>query len=238
MSDQRSEPSADRAPDLDQVEVWIFDLDNTLYSSRHNLFAQIDRRMGEFIADYLAIEVAEAKLLQKQYFHRHGTTLRGLMNEHGMNPDAFLDYVHDIDLDPIPPNARLKDALSRLEGRKLIFTNATREHAERVTRHLEIDQFFEAVFDIVDSDYLPKPERRPYEKLLAQYEVRPERAAMVEDIARNLAPAASLGMTTALVPNPNAWAGAGSDEAHIHHLVDDLADWLLAVVDRVPARRG
>ncbi len=237
MSD-RSPPSAPpEAPDLDHVEVWLFDLDNTLYSPRHNLFAQIDRRMGEFIAGFLSIEVAEAKLLQKDYFRRHGTTLRGLMNEHAMVPDEFLDYVHDIDLSPIPPDARLHEALSRLQGRKLIFTNATREHAERVTRHLGIDQFFEDIFDIVDSDYLPKPERRPYDKLLARYGIEPERAAMVEDIARNLEPAAALGMTTALVPNPAHWATAGADRTHVHHVVDDLADWLLAVVEEASARR-
>jgi putative hydrolase of the HAD superfamily len=240
MLDRRPKSTVVGAPDLDHVEVWIFDLDNTVYSPRHNLFAQIDRRMGEFIADMLSIEVAEAKRLQKNHFRHHGTTLRGLMNEYDMAPDAFLDYVHDIDLTPIPPDEPLRQALSRLQGRKLIFTNATRAHAERVTRHLEIRNFFEDIFDIVDSDYLPKPDRRPYEKLLERYDVRPERAAMVEDIARNLEPAAALGMTTALVPNPNQWAKVGAEGAHVHHVIDDLADWLLAVgqqrrrVDRTP----
>jgi putative hydrolase of the HAD superfamily len=235
MLDRTPKSTAVEPPGLDHVEVWIFDLDNTLYSPRHNLFAQIDRRMSEFIADYLSIDVAEAKRLQKDHFRRHGTTLRGLMNEHAMAPDAFLDYVHDIDLGPLPPNRPLREALSRLRGRKLIFTNATRAHAERVTRHLEIDEFFEDIFDIVDADYLPKPDRRPYEKLLERYDVRPERAAMIEDIARNLEPAAALGMTTALLPHPNQWAKAGADGAHVHHLVDDLADWLLAVGQQ---RRG
>jgi len=214
---------------FDHVEVWVFDLDNTLYPARHNLFAQIDRRMGEFIADFLGIEVTEAKRLQKDYYYRHGTTLRGLMLEHKLAPAAFLDYVHEIDLSPIPKDLQLERALARLPGRKVIFTNASRGHAERVTRHLGIDRHFEAIFDIADADYLPKPEARAYRMLVDRHAIAPERALMVEDIARNLEPAAALGMTTALVPNPHHWAKAGHDGAHIHHLVDDLADWLTAI---------
>jgi putative hydrolase of the HAD superfamily len=211
---------------FEHVEAWIFDLDNTLYPARHNLFAQIDKRMGEFIAALLGIDEAAAKLLQKEYFRRHGTTLRGLMIEHGIEPDSFLDYVHRIDLSVVPADARLQRALKRLPGRKLIFTNGTVAHAERVTAHLGIAAHFEAVFDIAASDYLPKPDRRPYEKLLKQHAIRPERALMVEDIARNLEPAAALGMTTALVTNPERWARDGHDGAHVHHLVDDLSAWL------------
>lgn len=227
---QGSPPTAAPRPDgFRHVEVWVFDLDNTLYPARHNLFAQIDRRMGEFIADFLGIDAAEAKRLQKDYYYRHGTTLRGLMLEHGVAPAAFLDYVHEIDLSPIPKDLRLERALARLPGRKVIFTNADRGHAERVTRHLGIEQHFDAVFDIADSDYLPKPERRAYRLLVERLAIAPERALMIEDIARNLEPAAELGMTTALVPNPHHWAKAGFDAAHVHHLVDDLADWLTAI---------
>lgn len=229
-----SEPCNDDAParrrGFGHVEVWIFDLDNTLYPARHNLFAQIDQRMGEFVSRLLGLELAEAKRLQKEYYHRHGTTLRGLMLEHEVSPAEFLDYVHEIDLTVIPPDVRLDRALERLAGRKVIFTNGSRAHAERVTSRIGIRRHFEAIFDIADSDYLPKPDRRPYEKLLARHAIRPERACMVEDIARNLEPAAALGMTTALVPNPNQWAKAGHDGEHVHHRIDDLTDWLSAIV--------
>jgi len=214
---------------FDHIDAWIFDLDNTLYPARHNLFAQIDKRMGEFIADLLGIDEAEAKRLQKEYFRRHGTTLRGLMLEHGLNPDTFLEYVHEIDLSPIPPDARLGRALARLPGRKVIFTNGTVAHAERVTGHLGISMHFEAIFDIAASDYLPKPDRRPYEKLLRLHGIAAERALMAEDIARNLVPAAALGMTTALVRNPADWAREGGDGGHVHHVVEDLSAWLAAL---------
>jgi len=220
-------PAPARSPEgFDHIDVWVFDLDNTLYPARHNLFAQIDKRMGEFIADLLGIDEPAAKLLQKDYFRRHGTTLRGLMLEHDIEPTAFLDYVHQIDLSPIPPDARLGRALARLPGRKVIFTNGTVAHAERVTGHLGISVHFEAIFDIAASDYLPKPDRRPYVKLLQQHDIAPERALMVEDIARNLVPAAALGMTTALVMNPADWAREGGDGDHVHHVVDDLSAWL------------
>ena len=216
-------------PRLDHVEYWIFDLDNTLYSARHNLFAQIDQRMGEFIADFLDLDPVAAKRVQKSFFHQHGTTLRGMMLEHAMAPEPFLDYVHEIDLSVIPPDSRLDAALESLPGRKFIFTNASSGHADRVTRRLGIRRHFEDLFDIVDCDYLPKPTRAPYEKLLSRHGMEARRAAMFEDIPRNLEPAAALGMTTVLVPNPSAWARDGSDGGHIHHVVEDLGEWLAAV---------
>lgn len=213
-------------PDPNDVEVWIFDLDNTLYPAHCDLFAQVSTRMGEYIADFLAIDVADAKLLQKDYFRRHGTTLRGLMIEHAMDPAPFLDYVHDIDLSVVPVDGRLDQALSALPGRKLIFTNGNDWHARRVTSHLGIDHHFEAVFDIAASDYVPKPDPGPYAKLVERHGVRAAATVMIEDIARNLAPAAALGMTTVWVPGNAEWSADGMDEDHVHHVADDLADWL------------
>ena len=217
-------------PDLaavSHVDVWIFDLDNTLYPARCNLFQQIDRRMGEFIAELLAVSYDEAKLVQKSFWRQHGTTLRGLMLEHAVPPDAFLDYVHKIDLSVLPESPELAEALDRLPGRKMIFTNGTKRHAERVTRRLGIHDRFEAVFDIIDSEYLPKPNPLPYDVLIARHGVDPKRAVMVEDIARNLGPAHTLGMTTVWVPTESPSSREGAEDGHIHYVTPDLANWLI-----------
>jgi len=177
-----------------QVETWIFDLDNTLYPASCRLFDQIDQRMGQFIADLLKVDRIEARRIQKDFFFRHGTTLRGLMVEHSIDPDAFLDFIHDIDHSPVPANAALAEALEGLPGRKLIFTNGTVAHAQKVMARLGVDDHFHGVFDIVHSDYIPKPARRPYEKFIARHAIDPDRAAMFEDIARNLEVPAALGL--------------------------------------------
>ncbi len=210
-------------------EVWIFDLDNTLYPARCDLFAQIDQRMGAFISGLLSIDAVEAKALQKSYFRRYGTTLRGLMLEHSIDPGDYLDYVHEIDLGPLDPNPRLDAALAALPGRKVIFTNGTKAHAERVLARLGIAGHFEAVFDIVASDYLPKPQRAPYDALVESLGIAPAHAVMVEDMPGNLAPAAAMGMTTVLVPGRREWRDEDPG-SHVHYLIDDLGAWLYKLV--------
>ena len=208
------------------VAVWIFDLDNTLYSVHCDLGAQLGRRMGEFVARFLNLPLEEARLVQKNYFRAHGTTLRGMMLEHGMHPDEYLNYVHDLDLSGIPIDKRLGPALQALPGRKMIYTNATNNHAERVLGRLGIKQYFEASFDIVDADYVPKPNQQPYETLLDRYGIDPTTAVMVEDIAQNLVPAADLGMTTVWVRGGRSIALTDEQTDHVHHITDDLADWI------------
>lgn len=207
-------------------ETWIFDLDNTLYCSSYNLFGQIDVRMKGFIADLLQLPPEEAFKVQKRYFREYGTTLRGLMQRHGINPMDFLDHVHDIDVRVVPPNPALDAALEALPGRKIIFTNADTRHAERVMERLGVRRHFEAVFDIVASDYVPKPEPAVYRELVRRFAVNPERSIMFEDMARNLAPAADMGMTTVWVRTDSDWGREGSDGGHVHHSTDNLADWL------------
>jgi putative hydrolase of the HAD superfamily len=214
------------APRLDHVETWVFDLDNTLYPAACNLFDQIDRKMGEFIARRFACDFDAAKRMQKDFFAKYGTTLRGLMDEHGMDPADYLDYVHELDLDALPPSPALDAALGRLPGRKLIFTNGTKRHAERVTARLGIAHHFEAMFDIVDSDYLPKPDPRPYDVFVRRFAVDPRKAAMFEDVPRNLAPAAALGMTTVWIPGLARHQPDETTSQHIHHVAEDLAEWL------------
>jgi putative hydrolase of the HAD superfamily len=208
------------------AEVWLFDLDNTLYPPRVNLFAAIDERMRAFIADRLGLPLDAAFALQKRYFHEFGTSLRGLMENHGVDPAPFLAHVHDIDLTLLDPDPRLETALGRLSGRKIVFTNASSRHAERVLERLGIGHHFEAVFDIVAADYRPKPEPDAYLRLIARHAVEPRAAVMVEDIARNLKPAADLGMTTVWIRNDTEHGRAEAEGDHIHHAIDELATWL------------
>jgi putative hydrolase of the HAD superfamily len=197
------------------------------------LFAQIDVRMRAFISQFLDMSEDEAGRLQKQYYRDHGTTLSGLMTEHGMEPKAFLDFVHDIDLAPVRPDPRLALAMERLPGRKLVFTNGTVHHAERVMAQLGVTHAVDGVFDIVHADYVPKPRIETFRRFCAAHAVRPTSAAMFEDLARNLAPAHELGMTTVLVeppaghadPTVRAW-GDAREGAHIHYRTSDLAEFL------------
>ena len=219
-----------RAPGgLVATETWVFDLDNTLYPASTNLFDQVDARITEFIAELLNLSPGKARAIQKRYFHEYGTSMRGLMTRHGVEPRPFLDFVHEIDMTVLDPAPELDAALARLPGRKIIFTNADTAHAEKVMRRLGVERHFEAVFDIHESDYVPKPQPGPYAKLVARFGFAPERAVMIEDIAVNLAPAAAMGMTTVWVRTDSEWADDGASEAHVHHVVDDLAGWLAAL---------
>lgn len=219
---------------FEHIETWVFDLDNTLYSARHRLFDQIDDRMGEFIANLFSVARPEARRIQKDYFFRYGTTLRGLMSEHDVHPDDFLNFVHDIDHSVLPQDETLAAALDRLEGRKLIFTNGTVEHAHDVLAAAGIAGHFDSIFDIKASDYEPKPARRPYEKFIAATKFAPQRAAMFEDIARNLEVPHELGMTTVLVSYDENEDGAlinklNGDQhgaTYVHHVTDDLGAFL------------
>jgi putative hydrolase of the HAD superfamily len=223
---------------FDHVDTWVFDLDNTLYPASCRLFDQIDVKMGNYVARLLGISYSEAKLRQKQLFYKYGTTLRGLMMEHGVEPDTFLDEVHDIDHSRVPANPALDAALQALPGRKLIFTNGTVVHAEKVMRRIGVAHHFADVFDIVHSDFIPKPEMEPYRKFVGATGIRPETSAMFEDIARNLEAPHALGMTTVLVVSPENHdaellnrASGGTHQAHVHHVTGDLASFLQAVVE-------
>jgi putative hydrolase of the HAD superfamily len=216
-----------------QVETWVFDLDNTLYPHHLNLWQQVDHRIRDYIARYLDLSHEEAFRLQKDYYKRYGTTMRGMMTEHGMAPDDFLDVVHQIDHSPLEPNPALGEAIERLPGRKLILTNGTRRHAESVLRRLEIDRHFEDVFDIAAADLEPKPLPQVYDRFLARHGVDARRAAMFEDLARNLEVPYALGMTTVLVVPAGTrevlreeWELQGRDAPHVDHVTDDLTGFL------------
>ena len=223
--------------DPGRVEAWLFDLDNTLYPSSCDLFAQVDRRIRGFIADLLALDHDEAQRVQKRYFLEHGTTLRGLMDRHGVDPEGVMDYVHDIDLSPLFPNPALDAALAALPGRKVIFTNASAAHAGRVTDRLGIAHHFDGVFDIGAAAYQPKPRPEGYRRLVAELAIDPARTVFIEDSARNLAPAAALGMTTVWLAGETAWAGDGRTEAYVDMVIEDLTAWLGDLVERLKRDR-
>jgi putative hydrolase of the HAD superfamily len=233
MSDITPSPR-DRAPDTErllQAQTWVFDLDNTLYCGVHGLFEQIDLRMRDFLARFLDVDETEAYRVQKSYFKQYGTTMRGMMINHAMDPRPYLDHVHDIDISAIPPAPELDQALARLSGRKLIFTNADTAHAERVLARLGIAHHFNAVFDIVEADYVPKPEPQVYDLLVKRFAINPSSAVMVEDIARNLEPAAKLGMATVWVRPVTECAICKEDPDgdHVDFITDDLTAWLNAL---------
>ncbi|PKU26207.1 pyrimidine 5'-nucleotidase [Telmatospirillum siberiense] len=232
QSSTETPPPIDPPPALSHVDSWIFDLDNTLYPASCNLFAQIDVRMRQFISEALHLGLDEAFTLQKRYYHEYGTTLRGLMLSHGIEPGVFLAYVHDIDYSPLPTASLLDSALERLAGRKIVFTNGSERHAESVLAKLGLTRHFDAIFDIQAADYIPKPNAESYRRMALHCGIDPKRSAMFEDIARNLAPAAAVGMTTVWVHEEGhtRWSGApGDDLSHIHHVTDDLAGWLSGV---------
>jgi len=215
------------------VETWVFDLDNTLYPHHLNLWQQVDERIRDYIANFLRVTPAEAFRVQKDYYRRYGTSMRGLMEEHGLNPDEFLEVVHQIDHSPLTPNPALGAAVAQLPGRKLILTNGTRRHAEAVMGRLEIAEHFEDVFDIAAADLEPKPRPSVYDRFLARHNVDPRKAAIFEDLARNLEVPHALGMTTVLVVPGGTrevfreeWELAGRDAPHVDHVTDDLTGFL------------
>jgi putative hydrolase of the HAD superfamily len=236
MTSQKS--IEDRFADRD---IWIFDLDNTLYPAHCNLFHQVDVRMGEFISSLLDVDRVDARKIQKTYYRDYGTTLRGLMAERGVDPRKFLDYVHDIDHSVIPVDAALGEAIAALPGRKLIFTNGSRRHAESVAGQIGILEYFEDIFDIVAADYLPKPHAETYRVFLDKFSFEGDRAAMFEDLSRNLKVPADLGMATVLVKpregehpdDRDGWVQPDEGGDHVHHVTSDLTGFLR---DIVPAR--
>ena len=215
---------------LANCNFWIFDLDNTLYPASCNLFNQVDKNMTRFIESFLNIDETAAHNLQKSYFKQYGTTLRGLMHNHAIQPMEFLEFVHDIDLTDIPPNPELSLNLEKLPGRKIIFTNGSVRHAENVTRHLGIYHHFQDIFDIVASNFIPKPNHSIYEDLVNKLSIVPSSAVMIEDIAKNLEPAALMGMSTVWINNSAPWASEGSNQSHIHYIIDNLTLWLEEIV--------
>jgi putative hydrolase of the HAD superfamily len=224
---------------FNHIDTWVFDLDNTLYPHHVNLWQQVDQRIGEFIADYLKISEEEARVIQKDYYRRYGTSMRGMMTEHSVQASDYLAYVHQIDHSPLEPNPAMGAAIAKLPGRKLILTNGSTDHAEAVLTRLGLATHFEAVFDIIAAELEPKPAAKTYRKFLGRYDVDPTKAAMFEDLARNLVVPHELGMTTVLVVPDGTreviredWELEGRDASYVDHVTDDLTGFLQGLVEQ------
>lgn len=207
-------------------DIFVFDLDNTLYPAESNLFAQVDVKIGEYVQSLLSLDPIEARTLQKQYLVNHGTTLKGLMENHNVDPHHYLDAVHDIDMSPINRDPGLRHSLEALDGRRIVFTNADQPYAEKVLDRLGIADLMEDIFDIHSADLDPKPKPHVYDKFLRDHDVDPSRAIMFEDMARNLVPAHALGMATVWINTGSEWGEKGHAPETVHAETDLLNNWL------------
>ena len=179
-----------------KISTWIFDLDNTLYSADSGIFQQVHTLMGKFVSAHLNIDIKKATELQRKYYRQHGTTLRGLMDNHNVDPDHFLSEVHQLDYSIVGPNFKLNRELKKLKGRKIIYTNANRQHANDVLIRLELTNVFDEIFDIKTANYIPKPEASPYEQIISEFNIDPITTIMFDDIAKNLVPAKNVGFAS------------------------------------------
>jgi putative hydrolase of the HAD superfamily len=212
--------------DLSKIKFWLFDLDNTLYSGDTKVFDQVDKKMSKFISEKLKVNLEEAKKIQKNYFHEYNTTLNGMIKNHDIDANEFLEFVHDVDLEFLKKDEPLKKEIEKLKGKKIIFTNGSKAHASNVTSRIGIEQLFDGVFDIVDSDFYPKPSLEPYKKIIENYKIVPEYCIFFEDIARNLKPAYELGMKTVWIENNEPWAAKYSDEEFVNYKTGSLTKFL------------
>jgi len=212
--------------DLSKIKFWLFDLDNTLYSGDTKVFDQVDKKMSKFISEKLKVSLEEAKKIQKNYFHEYNTTLNGMIKNHDIDANEFLEFVHDVDLEFLKKDEPLKKEIEKLKGKKIIFTNGSKAHASNVTSRIGIEQLFDGVFDIVDSDFYPKPSLEPYKKIIENYKIVPEYCIFFEDIARNLKPAYELGMKTVWIENNEPWAAKYSNEEFVNYKTESLIKFL------------
>jgi len=208
------------------IKYWLFDLDNTLYSGNTKVFDQVDKKMSQFISEKLNVSIEKAKEIQKNYFYKYNTTLNGMIKHHKINADEFLDFVHDIDVDFLKKDVQLSSELSKLDGKKIIFTNGSKKHAKNIMQRIGVNQYFDDIFDIVDCDFIPKPSIEPYKKLIDKHKIDPNLCVFIEDIARNLKPAYEMGMKTVWIENEEPWAKKFSDSNFINYKTKNLSDFL------------
>ena len=212
--------------ELQFIKFWIFDLDNTLYANETKVFDQVDKKMSKYISEKLNVNITEAKEIQKNYFHKYNTTLNGMIKNHKIDANEFLEFVHDIDVNFLKKNYGLGEELKKLDGKKIIYTNGSKKHALNVTKKIGIDQYFDGIFDIVDSNFVPKPLIEPYKKLVEKHKIDPKLCVFIEDIARNLKPAYEMGMKTIWIENNEPWAKKFSDGDFINYRTNNLTEFL------------
>ena len=217
--------------ELKDIKYWLFDLDNTLYSGATKVFDQVDKRMSDYISSKLNISREEAKKIQKNYFVEYNTTLNGMIKNHEIDANEFLEFVHDIDLNFLKEDKLLGEEIGKINGKKIIFTNGSRKHAKNVIKRLGIDRHFDGIFDIVSADFIPKPSIKTYKKIIEKYKIEPQYSIFIEDIARNLKPAYELGMKTVWIINDEPWAAEFSDSDFINYKTKKLSMFLKEVND-------
>ncbi len=208
------------------IKNFIFDCDGVLYSDLEKVFGQVSKRMTEYISKKLDLDIKKAKELQTNYFHKYNTSLNGLMIHHNINPNDFLKYVHDINLDFLEKDLVLRKELLKLEAKKIVFTNGSNDHVKNITKHLGINDLFDGVFDIADCNFIPKPAIEPYKKLSKKFNINPDETVFIEDIAKNLEPAKKIGMKTVWLINDEYWGKKDSDKDFIDLKIKNLSSFL------------
>ncbi|MDC3088110.1 pyrimidine 5'-nucleotidase [Candidatus Pelagibacter sp.] len=212
--------------ELLEIKYWIFDLDNTLYSGQTKVFSEVDKKMSSFISEKFKVDLIEAKRIQKEYFYEYGTTLSGLMKKKDVNPNEFLEFVHDIDISWLPKDKLLREELTKIKDKKFIFSNGSHAHIKNVTNQLGIDDLFDGAFDITDADFVPKPHLDPYKKIIQKFKLDPKKSILIEDIAHNLEQAKNLGMKTCWLENDEAFAKKDADKPYIDYKINNLPSFL------------
>jgi putative hydrolase of the HAD superfamily len=223
---------------MQEISNWVFDLDNTLYKAECGLFDKVHILMGKYIEEKIGLNSGEAQALRSKYYHQYGTTLRGLMMEHQIDPNDYLEYVHQINYDVVESNRTLGDVIKNLKGKKYIFTNANYGHVEKVLEKLHMNDVFDGCFDISESDYLPKPHKQVYEAFQNKFNLDNNSTAMFEDLHINLKEPFDMGWKTVWVTNNleynlNKDVNRQSDidkiiqeKKYITHVTDDLEKFL------------
>ncbi len=211
---------------LKNIKYFIFDLDGTCYLQLEEVFGQVSKKMGEFISEKLNVDLKKAKKIQTEYFHKYNTTLNGLILNHKINPHEFLKYVHDIDISFLQKDKILREELIKLKAKKYIFTNGSHDHVLNVTKHLGIEDLFDGMWDIVDSNFKPKPLIEPYNMLIKKFHINPDLAIFIDDIAQNLEPAKKIGMKTAWLINNEYWGKKDANKSYIDYRIQSLPSFL------------
>ncbi len=209
-----------------KIKNFIFDCDGVLYSDLDAVFGQVSKKMTQYIAEKLNLDLIKAKELQTNYFYKYNTSLNGLMIHHDINPSEFLTYVHDINLDFMKKDLTLRKELLKLDAKKFVFTNGSHEHIKNITKHLGINDLFDGAFDITDCNYIPKPAIEPYKKLIDKFNIDPQETVFIEDIAKNLEPAKKIGMKTVWLMNNEYWGKKDSDKDFIDLKIKNLSSFL------------
>ena len=212
--------------DFKNIKNFIFDCDGVLYKDLDAVFGQVSKRMSEYISRKLNVDLKKAKELQRNYFHKYNTSLNGLMIHHKIDPHEFLKYVHDINLDFLKKDTLLREELLKLDVKKFVYTNGSRDHVNNITKHLGIDDLFDGVFDIVDGQFIPKPQIEPFKVLIKKFDINPEETVFIEDIAKNLSVKKELNLKTVWLINNEYWGKQDSDKNYIDVRIENLTSFL------------